>query len=919
MNMQAQMGRGMGQGPQQGFQNIQHPMQASQLTQQQQQMGMGMGGGMNMNMAMANQAGRGMGPNQQMMGMPGAMPNRPSQAFSNEMSRLAPQDRNKVAELAQRMLAQATDAQKATSRQMIQARLTPQQMMELQSQNKDPLLWFYQNQAFSMLKMSMNRMQQTPNAQAAMMQQQQSQQSLRQQPQQEQQPQPQPQQPQQSQPQQQGMMNGAQGGLGDDISQFTPHMSSIKDQQLSGLRAQQAGQVVVPASHGPNRNATPQPMNQNLSQQGPNQTPRPQAAQPQQQPQQPQQQQQQQNMNLQQMKMNQAAQQSQAQLQAQAQMKQGQPGMPGVIANSQSPPMNTLNQPPGARPPNMNQMGNQNGAQGVQFGDQRFNQGSQRPDNQAFQRLMAQMTPEQRIALTGVNGMNDARINEVMQRWQAARQNGATNGGPPNPAQMQNRPQGPMGQMNPNMQGQMPVGMQQPGVPENGNPQQMPMARPGLTPQAVAVMDSMEVPRPVLQQLGSVPPEVKKWSELKMWMGQNNIPPNIRNQLGLWQQKQFHSFLQQRRNLNQQQAQQQAQQAQQQAQQQTQAQPQQPHQPQQQPQAAQNVNMNPGMQTPGGQMPNQQPGMQRPMPNIPPHVLTVTPQELAHIRNSKPNLSNMSDDQLRMMILQWKKQSFAQQQAKNQNQAAQLQGRPQIQNMQGQQNMGVPQAQMQLQQPPPPKQTPQTQNQQAQNTSGQDNTQGAGQNQANMPSEQARNARPQPVNNRPQPTPSPAQAPKNLKRPSSDETADVVEPPKQAAGPPRPTAQPNQPTGKVPQLTPQQIAQLSPEQRAKYENFLKMNMARNGGKTLNNQEALDRLKVIGTQEQRAFASEVMADIPMSPQEHSATAAKLHRMVVDMSKIGRGLSRWYGLVGDDQRARDFFRTVGQFIFWKSDVY
>lgn len=71
---------------------------------------------------------------------------------------------------------------------------------------------------------------------------------------------------------------------------------------------------------------------------------------------------------------------------------------------------------------------------------------------------------------------------------------------------------------------------------------------------------------------------------------------------------------------------------------------------------------------------------------------------------------------------------------------------------------------------------------------------------------------------------------------------------------------------------------------------------------------LARLKAIGQEEQRGSSQEVMVDIPMNPQEHSDTAAKLQRIVVDMGKIGRGLSKWYAITRDDQRAKMFFRTV-----------
>ncbi|KAH7252415.1 hypothetical protein BKA59DRAFT_160333 [Fusarium tricinctum] len=896
--MSMQMGRGMGQGAQQGFQGMQHPMQGGQMGQGQQQSPAGAG----MNMGMPNQAGRGMGPGQQMVGMPGGQ-NRPQGGPpSQEMARLSPQDRVKVAELATKMYSTASEQQKQSTRMQLAQRVPPAQMAELQAQGKDPLMWFYQNQAFGVLRANMTRIQQQQqqqggmpqaanNNQAPLMQQQASQQSLRQQ---------QSQLQQQGQ-QQHGMMNGAQGG--NDPAYFPPNMDSIKDQQMNGLMAQQAGQMVVPAT-AQNRNPTPQPMGQNASQQGPNQGPRP-----------PQQQQPQQNMNLQQMKMNQAAQQSQAQLQAQQQMKQmqNQAGMGGNMQPSQSPAMNTLNTPVSRPANNMNQAPGQGN---VQFGDQRFNQGAQRPNNQTFQNMLASLPQEQRAI---VSGLTPDKLNEVMQRWQTKRQEQmGLNGGQVTPGQMPNRPPSQMGQMNANMGGQMPVGMQQSqnGVPMNGNPQQMQMPR--IPPnQQMAMMDSMDLPPQVLNQLqNQLPPDIKKWGHLKGWLLQNNIPGQLRTQLSAIQQKQFQLIVQRRASMIPQQPQQPQgpQQGQQMSSQQQAQLPQQPGQ----------NNANNGMQATNGPGPNPMQAARPQISNFPPHLLQASPQEMAQVRASRPNLAQMPDESLRNMIIQMKKQSWLQAQqvrteqhvqAQNQAQAhAQAQAQAHVRNpVQGIQNpVGVPHNSMPLQQPPQPNQTPQTQNVSIPNSMGQNATpQQPGQKQPNVSPEQTR-ARPQPTNNRAQPTnPSPAAPPKNLKRPSSDDNIDVPE-----AAKPAPTtnatqqAQPQQVRGP---LNPQQIATLSPEQRAKYEQMMKAQMSKAGqmqlqaGQTQPQNEIMARLKALGQEEQRQSMLENMPEIPMSPQEHGETASKLQRIVVDMSKIGRGLSKWYGLTHDDKRAKLFFRT------------
>ncbi|KAL6407256.1 hypothetical protein AUP68_10085 [Ilyonectria robusta] len=204
-----------------------------------------------------------------------------------------------------------------------------------------------------------------------------------------------------------------------------------------------------------------------------------------------------------------------------------------------------------------------------------------------------------------------------------------------------------IGQMN--MAGQMTA---QPGAPGNAG-QQMQVPMVPQNPRAIAMMDSMDLPPQVLAQLGQVPAELKKWGALKMWLGQKNIPQQVRNQLSTIQQKQFQLLLQERNYVLPQQQQQQTQP------------------PQQPPQQVQNPNINPDIWTPDGPIPNAQQDIQRPVPNIPAHVLQVSPQELLHVRTQRPNLANVPDEQLRMMIMQLKRQSWITQQRQRRSQQAQ--------------------------------------------------------------------------------------------------------------------------------------------------------------------------------------------------------------------------------------------------------
>ena len=73
-------------------------------------------------------------------------------------------------------------------------------------------------------------------------------------------------------------------------------------------------------------------------------------------------------------------------------------------------------------------------------------------------------------------------------------------------------------------------------------------------------------------------------------------------------------------------------------------------------------------------------------------------------------------------------------------------------------------------------------------------------------------------------------------------------------------------------------------------------------------ETMARLKALGQEEQRKSIQEVMNDIPMTQEEHNEMAAKLTKIVVDMTKIGRGLTKWYNITRDDARAKMFFRMV-----------
>lgn len=121
-----------------------------------------------------------------------------------------------------------------------------------------------------------------------------------------------------------------------------------------------------------------------------------------------------------------------------------------------------------------------------------------------------------------------------------------------NPNQTQSRAQNQFAQMAQNMVGPGHPSMQQQGIPGAGNPQQVQTPR-GIgqnnQAQAQAVMDSMDLPPHVINQLhNQLPPDVKKWRDLKVWIASNNhnLPVNVQRQLGAIQHRQFQVMMQRR-------------------------------------------------------------------------------------------------------------------------------------------------------------------------------------------------------------------------------------------------------------------------------------------------------------------------------------------------------------------------------------
>ncbi|KAI1504244.1 hypothetical protein F5X99DRAFT_55051 [Biscogniauxia marginata] len=838
MNQNMQMGRGMGQPPQQGFQHLQQQMQPSPIPQQPQQPGMGMG----------NPGGVSLNPNHQGMQMGGQM--RPQVPMQTTLANLSPQDRAKVTQLAVAKLNQTPEANRAQLRMMLQQKLSPQQMAQLRQENMDPLLFFFQNQILQASKGQVG-----PNPAAMQMQAGQTRQMN-----------------------QSGQQVG--GGSNGPFSNV-----EIMSQQKAGLLAQEQGQMVVPASSGPGRNATPQPMGGVHGPNGGNNHPGPnQPAMSHQMPQQ--------FNHPQQFTMDQKAAQSQAQIRAQAHAKQmqGQPGgLNGAGAVSQSPAMNTLNTPVRrtpmgiGQPEGQPQMG-QGNAPFNQVLDPRFNQANQRPQmganlnvnrQQLIQTMLQQMPPESRQQFMA---LPPDKINELLVKWtanQAARAAGQMPGRPqPQPGQFG---QGnPMAQFAPgNNNGQQPTqGMgisqqnmlmqQQINRAQHNIPGQN---RPQMPPNANALMDSMDVPPKIMEQLRSnqlsgLPVEIKKWSQLKGWLAQKKANPQLITQLLSVQNVQFTNILRRNQNMP--------------------AMGQQIPQPNGPQQAA---------QPQAGQMAAQPTQPAQPTANmgVPPAGITITPQEIQQARNHE-QFKNWPEENIRTMLMTMK--------------ANRLKGR-----VNGQMPNGQMQG-VQTSQPPsinasaPAQQMTGSNAPQRQQNAGSDgNTTGTA-----VP---ARNKQPPVQNNRPPQNTSsaPAQQKNSLKRPNTDDASDAqnasnvpVQRRPQSQQPQAGTSGPQ-----FPQLTPQQLANMSHEQRQKYE-AMRARQSGAAGLTQANlpSDLMQRLKNIGQEEHHAASQEQLKDIPMSPEHYQDMAQKIQSMVQEMTKLSKVLGRWYTLTQDDVRARMFFR-------------
>ncbi|KAJ8128940.1 hypothetical protein O1611_g4692 [Lasiodiplodia mahajangana] len=842
MNQNMQM-RGMGQPMPQGFPALQQQMQTSPVNQTGQP-----------NLGVNNPNSLPMNPNQPMMQIGAQM--RPQMAMQSVMANLPPQDRVKAHQLALAKVNTLSEPNRAQYRAMIQQKFGPQAIAQLQQENIDPLLYFFQTQCAAQMLQSAAKGQASVNQMGM------------------------PMQAHQQRPTNQSAQQLPTGPNGEYGGPFA-NVESIISQQKAGLMAQEAGQMVVPASSGAGRNATPQPIG---SMAGPNQG----AGQPTLPHQLPQ------HFNhqpAQQMKMDQRAAQTQAQIRAQAQAKQmsGQPGgLNGPGGVSQSPGMNTLNAPVRRTPMGVGQMEGhpQLGQGNVPFGQQRmdprFNQPGQRAQmgpngnmtrNQMLNSILAQMPADTQQQIMS---LPQDKIPETILRWNAARGAGPIAGRPqqigpvnPIPQAMHQFPTGNNGlgqhpnlnmQINQQISQQNQLMMQQMNKLRNPNMPQTSLDRQAL-------MDNMNIPPRILEQLRTsmpqavVSPDIKKWGQLKQWMEQKNLPPGIIQQLLNFQAAQFQNQLKNQAAAGLATAG---------------SQPSQPNLPQQ------------GMHLNG--QPN--PQMVQPTPGMagPNMGATISPQELQNAKNHE-RFKGWPDDRIRQVLLNYKLQAMRKATNQMPNPSAQA---PQVA-QQGQ--------------------TTQTPSQSANISAAQQRQQNVGPETSTVsPAVQGRNIK-QPQN-RATPNVSAISATKTgIKRPMPDDTTEI--PNTSSAPTPRPHTQQPQPgtssAPQVPQFSPEQLAAMSPEQRQKYEAIVK---SRQSGLPAPMSDVMTRLKAIGQEQHQAALKEQYPDIPMTPEQYRDMAQKIQTLGVEINKISKILGRWYALTHNDECAKLFFklrmRLVKQYV-------
>ena len=526
-----------------------------------------------------------------------------------DMQRLTERDKAVIKQLAMKRLAGIPEQLRGQVRERVLMQLPPQHAQQIRTMGMDPLMIYYEHQSLVLVRRNMAVQRQGLAAH-----------------------------PQQVPPPHNQVNPALMNQLGQphgitDGQLLSQNLEAIRNEQQMAMRAQEAGQVVVPASSGPGgpgRNATPgpmiNPMHPAAAQQGPNQTPRPPPSAPPGFHPQP--------VSME--TMNPAQAQAQVPIRGQGPNRhpQAQPGGLGALPpTSQSPAVNNMAVPMQPSPAPM--------AAGVRTTlNPSFNHHAN-PRPPSMQGNINASNPAMAAMLGNVpGGLPENQIKEFMGRWEQKSTTG-------NPQQLPRQPQGPgmpaqPQLMNPNQPvnvgnaqqpaGVMPPGMQLgPGQPQMNGPQNPQTAMLLNNPRALQTIDNWDIPANAINILRAIlqpsilPPNIKKWIQLRAWQQSTGLPPHLQEKVAQvisgHQGQQLREMMQQRR----------AQMAASAG-------------------APQNLN---------GPGPSQQPnGMPLipPKTSVPPQVLQITPQELEQARRKLPGVP---DQQLQQLIRKQKYDAFA--------------------------------------------------------------------------------------------------------------------------------------------------------------------------------------------------------------------------------------------------------------------
>lgn len=538
-------------------------------------------------------------------------------------------------------------------------------------------------------------------------------------------------------------------------------------------------------------------------------------------------------------------QQQQAMLKRQAQMHQarqanlqGQPGgLGGPMPGSQAPAMNALNAP-GPPPVAMGQMP---GAQGPP-GNPGFGPGLDPRFNQPGQpgstsaaQLEGLLAAMPPEQRQKFQNLPPAQINGILQKFAADQQARQFQAG--------------LSMNSGNNTNPMAMPMQQANAnlpPEvrammqqqqMQNRQRQANASALQNPQVQQIMDSMDVPPQVFAVLPGVPQEAKKWGQLKVWLQQNNgVPEPLKAKLRNFQMQQF-------------------------------------VQARQASAAGRGAAANPQQAAPARQ----------PAPAELANI-AATPQEVQQVRANHPQMREASEAQVKLLIQKMKWQMMQ----RNANL-----GGPRPQPGQGPpQAVAPPTSQPSVPQAPPPGFS-QAQSSPAGVSVTEPQTMARAAAQANKPNRPTQQPKPMP------PNPSPAVAPKNLKRPNTDDLGGPSQPP---TGTARPPSQTGQPQTEPSNLSEAQLASMTPEQRQVWERKRIMNKQM--------QEISMRFKSMWLEEIRNFDASKYPEVPCPENAKDTMKSQIMNLAQGIGRVAQFqvMIRWFAAVRDEGRVREFLQTV-----------